>query len=371
MRQTYLHEVLELFIGNCSLVEAMKHSDHGYGDKLNPYHLEGSVFTHTMMVYKEATTRYPEDNLLHIACLLHDIGKVQAREVVEDEVKGTRVRFFGHEGLSTFQAIDILNSEAFNTLELTNEDKVLILNTIALHGDFFDSFKDEKSITKMLNKYNCDERRLFELVQRHLICDHNGRLCLDDHNSNDIKKFPMKTFRMNTTGMLYPETFVPSTIVTLVGPPCSGKSTYIQHQRGFTIISRDDTLMEYGKLKYPDLNYSELFKALSTEDHEAVDKLVSEKFMEATKNRENIIIDMTNMSPKSRRKWSQGYKNIVSKEYWKQSVVFYTGFNTLLDRNDRRFEETGKNIPYKVFTSMCKNFKLPRYDEFDEIEYVF
>jgi hypothetical protein len=50
--------------------------------------------------------------------------------------------------------------------------------------------------------------------------------------------------------------------------------------------------------------------------------------------------------------------------------MFYTGSDTLADRNAIRFEGTGKNIPATVIFNMCKNFKAPMYDEYDEIEYI-
>jgi len=367
--------VLNLFVQNFpSIVQDMKNSDHGYNrdgiNHLNSYHMEGSVWTHTMMVFKEAITRYPGYPLLHIAVLLHDIGKAYVREVVEDEVKGTRVRFFGHEGVSTYKAADILNSKAFEVLELTEREKSLILSTIAIHGDYFDSFHSEKGINKMLNKFSgAFYEELFDMVRMHLICDHNGRISFEDHNSREIENFNVR-FGPGREAFGYTKEGKPL-LVVLVGPPCSGKSTHIKNNfSNYTIISRDNTLMEYGLASHPDLTYSELFKTLQTEDHENVDKLVTEKFMLATKNRENIVIDMTNMSPKSRRKWSQGTSNIVGKEYYKQAIVFFTGYEELLKRNTIRYGQEGKNIPEGVLLNMCKNFKLPMHDEYDNIEFV-
>jgi predicted kinase len=161
-----------------------------------------------------------------------------------------------------------------------------------------------------------------------------------------------------------------------VGPPCSGKSTYIQELRNAgsfdspenntIIISRDDALMDIGKQKYPTLNYSELFKTLTEDDQKEVDTLVQKRFKAAIVNKDNIVIDMTNMNPKSRRKWLAN----VNSSYTKHIVVFFTGYEELMKRNTIRAAKTGKYIPNHIFVDMMKKFKLPMSDEADIIEFI-
>ena len=338
------------------LIADMKNSEHGHGTNLNPFHIEGNIYTHTMMVYKQAITRYPDDKLLHIACLLHDIGKPYVRAVVEDPTKGTRVRFFGHEGMSVYKAIDILNSVNTKELNLTDDDKILILNTIALHGEFFDAFLDSNSIAKMENKFKSNT--LLEYVQKHLICDHNGRMSLHEHDSGNIESYKATVKPDYITDTAYKPT-----IKLLVGPPCSGKSTYtdnINKDNKYTIISRDNELIQYGIDKFNDDNYSSIWKKLTINDQDTIDNILNNKFNTAVKNKAHIIVDMTNMSKKSRRKW------LGIKSYYKEAIVFYTGYNELLIRNTNR-AKTGKFIPEYVFTNMCKNFSLPMYDEVNSI----
>ncbi len=355
--------LLHIFVeGFPQLVDSMKSSEHGTDGRLNPYHTEGDIFTHTMMVFKEAITRYPDNYLLQIATLLHDIGKPSAREEFEkNEIK--KVRFVGHEGISVYKAIDILNSKAFEVFELTQDEKLLIINTIALHGSFFDSFDSGKQQEKMENKFTFRNSDTLELVQKHLICDHNGRLCTEPHDSRNVEEYIVPRF--GTRGSAFIN--FTSEIVLFVGPPCSGKSTeYNKNYTNHVKISRDDALLEYGLANYPELNYSQLFKTLTEDEQKEIDKLVQTKFQSSVKSGENIVIDMTNMSPKSRRKWLTN----VPKEYKKRAVVFYTGHNTLVERNTIRAAETGKYIPEKVLISMFKNFTPPMYDEVDEIEYI-
>jgi predicted kinase len=313
-----------------------------------------------MMVFKQAITRYPDDRLLHIASLLHDIGKIEAREVVTKVDNSVKVVFHGHEGVSIFYALDVLNSESFKVLELSNEDKVLILNTISLHGAFFDSFDSGKKQEKMEYRFK-NNTELFEMIRRHLICDHNGRLSLENHNSDVIENY-----KSNVRAIFGRNAFITFTkeLVVLVGPPCSGKSTFIKDCkfRNHVIISRDDILINY-KEEYKHLKYSEIYKTLSEDDHKNIDKLVLQKYQEAIRNNENIIIDMTNSSSKSRRKWS------TPKHYNRKAFVFYNSYDELIKRNSIR-KEQGKDISNKTFINMFKSFTTPLYDEFDEIEYI-
>lgn len=359
-------DILQLFVKSFpDIVQNMKDCDHSVdGIKLNPFHMEGDVWTHTMMVFKQAITRYPDDKLLHIACLLHDIGKVQAREIIlDDNNTPVKCRFIGHEGVSTFKAISILNSKEFEVLNLSQEDKLLIINTINLHGDFFESFDGGKKQDKMEDKFSFMNDEVLRMVVKHLICDHNGRISYNEHNSDTIEAYYPPRYDYVSRSA-----FITNEIVLLVGPPCSGKSTYLSNHKeylDYTIISRDNTLIDYGKTYYPELKYSELFKSLSKEEHENVDKILMVKYQTAVKNKENILVDMTNMSAKSRRKWLQ-----VPKTYKKLAVVFYTGDKELKTRNIKRYDIEGKYILGNVYINMFKTFKTPLYDEFDNIEYV-
>ena len=40
------------------------------------YHLEGDALTHTMMVAQNGARMFGENSLMHLVCLLHDIGKI-------------------------------------------------------------------------------------------------------------------------------------------------------------------------------------------------------------------------------------------------------------------------------------------------------
>jgi len=137
----HVHErLLSVFTDNFpDLVRDMRNADHNYDSKnLNPYHMEGSVWTHTMMVFNEAVKR-GYSPVVMLAALLHDVGKPKAKEVVH---KTKRVRFFGHDGLSYYISCDVLNSGVFDFLGLTKHEKQTVLKLTACHSMLFDYKKE-------------------------------------------------------------------------------------------------------------------------------------------------------------------------------------------------------------------------------------
>jgi predicted kinase len=146
------------------------------------------------------------------------------------------------------------------------------------------------------------------------------------------------------------------TITVLTGLPRAGKSTYCKMLKNVTIISRDDILMQYAK---EGETYSEVWKRLQDTDQKDIDKELQSRFNKAVKSGDNIVIDMTNTSKKSRRKWLANAKG-----YFKKCIVFPTGIKTCDSRN-----APDKNIPKDVLESMSKRFVVPLYDEFDYISW--
>jgi len=85
------------------LVVVFPELDRCVGVSQNEYHPD-DVYRHTLKVCDAA----PRDSLVvRWAALLHDLGKVDARQMIDDE-SGTRVVFYGHENISAAMAQRIL-----------------------------------------------------------------------------------------------------------------------------------------------------------------------------------------------------------------------------------------------------------------------
>lgn len=323
------------------LVKSMNDCFHATSDEeSNPYHVENSVWTHTMMVCKFAEH---ESNEIQMAALLHDLGKVHARVIHEN-----RARFFGHEGISVFKSISIIDK--YNSEHEEKLDKIKVLNLISLHGALFDVIKD---LDKLVNKFETFQDYSDSLTL--LFCDASGRFSDSPRESlqylKDINNSGTFLAYKNEKGnMPHP------TLTVLVGLPGAGKSTY-SSQRNTKVISRDYFIRSIDNNK----TYSENWKSLSQEEQKEIDTKLEKAFREAVKTKEDICIDMTNLSAKSRRKF------LSISGYHKEAVVFYTDLNICKQR--RSGED--KFISDEVFQSMCARFTVPTYDEVSKISYVF
>lgn len=364
-------------------------------DEPNPYHIENSVWAHSMMVCLQAEI-LEVGKVTKITALLHDIGKPKARMVIPFEQKkpiysesnqirnegesglsrvvplsGLKTHFRSHEALSTFLVIPVLRKleqeGVINQLE-----KIDILSIISLHGTLFDNMKDgrEHKPEKVIRKFNSYE--LYKSFVDQVKCDSLGRFFISTDGRKEDGSFLGDTiYNMETFG----EHFVPKTIdktlptiTVLVGPPNVGKSTWIKvNKSDECVISRDDTLIRYAEFNgMAQDDYSTIWKNLTEEDQKEIDAEILNQFNRANKSKNDIIIDMTNMSKKSRRKWLSQVKG-----YNKKAVVFMTDIETLFERNLKRKETEGKYIPEEVIINMIKSFLVPTFDEVDEILWEF
>ena len=329
------------FIENTSYKQDLQkcyHSKNGLQGEINPYHIEDDCWTHTMLVFSHAKT-YEEA----ICALWHDTGKPLAREEAETE-KGTKVRFFGHEGLSTY---NFLNNCSYMQTPLLID----IAKAISLHGHLFDYINDNELFSKF-----CENEKCFNIVKGQLDNDNNGRFTTSPKTDMDLNSL---TFIHPKARDEVNKRETPNTITVLCGLPCSGKSTWVKNldTTKVTVISRDNLLLEmYGN------DYSVAFK---NQDSKLVDETLNKRFNKAIRNREDVVVDMTNMSIKSRRRWISTLPSC----YYKQCMFFFEKDTVLEERNKER-SKTGKIIPQSVFINMKKSFIFPTIAEgFDAILY--
>ena len=303
-------------------VELMKSTDHN-----SPYHAEGSVWTHTCMVYSILKSRRPDSYVPQIAAILHDLGKCLVKTTKDD---GT-FSFNGHEGVSTHLALDIL--PIFGLREFEN---IQILNLISLHG------------------VNIDQLTIpYMTLFRH--ADSVGRISMKDIRKDyDPRKFVKQASEYKRE------------VTILTGLPCSGKSTYTsQFKNTHNIISRDDFMMNSPFFNSDNLSYSEVYAEIHS-DKKNLDNFnvqFEKHIIEVSKDYSKpIIVDITMLSLSSRRSMMAKLKNSEFK-----SVVFLTRLTTIDARNANR---PGKVIPDEVLFNMQKSFTMPvREEGFTSIEY--
>lgn len=359
MRSDLKNLVQEWFLENeFDLFFKMEECQHGYlGINDNPYHLEGNIWKHTSMVLDEVEKLDNPSIELYLIALLHDIGKPFT---YFDNHETKRRRFTNHEAYSTFEAKRILDKFSEQVIKI---DKEIILKTIANHGRFYNYMNEEGLSNKgrevIFQMYKNDLRG-FDYMTRFFKCDHYGRITENMRGNEDVLKDFMQIRKriVHYSSVRTPE--VKPTLRLLVRPPRVGKSTFIKENIDTNkeyLISRDDLVESLGTGD----NYSEKWNSLADEDQQMIDQELQKRFKQAVNVGLNIVIDMTNMSTKSRKKWLLSDKKL--KEYHKIANVFIEDLDTLDSRNSDE-----KWIDRKILKNMIIRFSYPMSDEFDEVQ---
>lgn len=349
------------------LVQEMKSTDHNssFFKVYSDWHLEGSVWTHTMMVFSHMKENCKDSSNwkeLMVCALLHDIGKIHARFYDKDKRK---VRFFGHAGISTFMAKEIVQKLV---PEFTKNQLICTLRLINYHDILFDVRDTDsrntdlsKSAKIVFDKFNSYlGANLLKNVNLHRIADTKGCVSINEPGTSvQINKLLESLYYHNLTNYSWKpnQTNSKPKAIFMVGLPGCGKSTYIQKNcSDYLVVSRD---AQIHKLE-PGLSYHDAWEKV---DQNEVNKMFEQDLSSAISSNKNIIIDMTNLTYKGRRKF---YDRLKSK-YSVKNIVLMPDFSVVLSRNSER---TGKVIPKDIIINMMKNAYLPFENE-PETEYIF
>ncbi len=143
-------------------------------------------------------------------------------------------------------------------------------------------------------------------------------------------------------------------IYILVGPPAAGKSTWIEKefQGECFVVSSDKIIEEVAKGE--NKTYDEVFYYAK-----AAESMMWTEFDEAVKTRHDpIVVDRTNMSVKSRRRFFERLRNFHRGHgYQIHAVVFPKPEDAEHER--RLNSRPGKTIPREVINSMLASFQMP------------
>jgi hypothetical protein len=172
-KKKYIHDSVNAF--NNVFKNELQDCDHSMPGRLSPYHVEGDVYTHTMMVSSYFLANFPHDfdtddsyflsdndrgfKILLWACLLHDVGKPSAVVLREtnDVYKKTMT---GHElGSANIAHAFLLMHDGFlDDDEIYDCVKLILYHTTA-HNIDTDVLQFSDIFTEMLTILNmCDEK---------------------------------------------------------------------------------------------------------------------------------------------------------------------------------------------------------------------
>ena len=308
-------------------------------DHMSPYHGEGSVWAHTMMVMTAASINNFGIEVL-TAALLHDIGKPAAKEyIAQTPDKPARNRFSGHEGISTFKAIGVLQELLRDFPEHYTADSIeTIIRLISLHGVSLTELKDP----------------LLPLRSKLMHCDRTGAIRVLSDGQED--HYPPRKFLKPSKKVEGKE------LIMMVGLPCSGKSTYVEENlTGYTIVSRESFLFKLYREHFNSdgalTSYNDIYNFLHSSEYRR--NVVNQEFdkyvQQVVKASDKVVIDMTMTSLESRHKVLAAFSKHSAK-----AVVLMPSMQEIYGRNADR---EGKYIPEEVFTNMSKAFVCPVLDE--------
>jgi len=147
----------------------------------------------------------------------------------------------------------------------------------------------------------------------------------------------------------------------LIGVPASGKSTWLSKQGEIdrTMVISTDNIIEHVANDYG-MTYDQAFPDLI----KFAEKVIWQSLEDSAYFEDNVIIDRTNLSVKSRKRFIRALQG-----YEFEAVVFPTP--DLIEWDRRLNSRKGKTIPYNVLQSMAKNFEMPTEAEgFSTITYI-
>jgi predicted kinase len=137
-------------------------------------------------------------------------------------------------------------------------------------------------------------------------------------------------------------------LILLVGPPCSGKSSFdvlLQDRLPHTTINTDlgkDARSIETRIQY----YRRLYE-------------------EALSFKQHIVVDQTNLSLEARKKYLER-----APQYLHIALDFMpVSTETLFARSQQRQEETGRHVPQRVIQELVEAYRPPQFDE--GFDYIF
>jgi len=331
------------------LVISMQRSSH-HSDSLkslNPYHLEGDVWSHTLLVLEKAKER-GYDEATQFALLCHDIMKPACRRD-----NGDRTSFKGHEIYSAYKSLELSRAYGFN-----QEDQEKIFKLIAYHTCLLKKLKDDDCLSIIQRQHRGNPDLLLDLIPV-TVADGLGRVMkeyskqlyyLEDYLSGVVESLISKEEARGDKPL----------VNCMIGLPASGKSTYLKKEKidSSNIICRDDICLEVLKSR----NYGDIAH-LSSKQKDEVSNLMMKKKNSLVDKKEDIYFDMINLVDRDRYMSLKG----IPRNYWFKATIFVTDLPTILERNKSR----GKEVPWSYIERQILRGALPLYDEFDEIEWVF
>jgi hypothetical protein len=317
------------------LVDGMKEISHFPSHRTNhPFHGEGPVWTHVLMVMThiqcDETLSSTNKQVLLTVGLLHDIGKVSAHQVKDD---GEKYSFEGHEGLSFFKALDILDHMEKEDDFYSNFMKLTIARMVSLHGTGI--IFDEGSTD-------------YYLAHRFRKADKEGAIRNIDENI--FAQYPKR--KISSRAKVEKDKHV----ILMCGLPGSGKTTVVGEYNGYYIVSRDNYMEKYYYL-YNEKGLetsNDIYHWIYSEENLPNFNMDFDRYLnKVAKEQDKVIVDMTLLTAGKRRNMLNRFSKFNA-----TCVCLLTGEKEFHRINDQR-ELEGSGLSKERFRELKKKFIFP------------
>jgi len=142
------------------------------------------------------------------------------------------------------------------------------------------------------------------------------------------------------------------TFYMLIGVPASGKTTWVEKNKGDALVISSDNLIETYAADHG-MTYNEVFK----EQIKIATAVVKNEAQKAFASDQDVVWDQTNITKKSRA----SKLAMVPKHYHKTAVFFATPPEEEWQR--RLDSRPGKSIPAHILDSMVEMLEMPDASE--------